>query len=303
MTLPRQVVPGATIFMTRRILRRHHLLRPDPEMNRIVTYALAAGAKRYDIAVHAVTVMSTHVHMVLTDQVGNYPEFLAFFHRLVALMTKVHRKWEGPVWDHEQTSIVHLTTEESVIEKIAYTLANPVAAGLVRTVSEWPGVCAAAKGRSVRCLAARRPEGYLDPKNPQWSDDARVELSPPACLIQRRSPLAVEALIDAEVERLERAAHTRMRRNGWQFMGARGIRRVPPTRRAVSFRPLRNLNPTFAIGRGMREAFLAAVRSLREFRAAYRLAYEQWRSGVRSARFPAGSWEVVRYHGAKTDAP
>ncbi len=68
----------------------------------------AVSAERFGIAVHAVTVMSTHLHAVLTDVLGNYPEFLALFHRLVALMTKVHRKWEGPVWDHEQTSIVQL---------------------------------------------------------------------------------------------------------------------------------------------------------------------------------------------------
>src|SRR6185436_1576738 len=37
------------------------------------------------------------------------------------------------------TSGVRLLTRAAVVEKIAYTLANPVAAGLVWSAREWPG--------------------------------------------------------------------------------------------------------------------------------------------------------------------
>jgi putative transposase len=33
-----------------------------------------------------------------------------------------------------------LLTEQTVIEKIAYVMANPVQAGLVRRAREWPGI-------------------------------------------------------------------------------------------------------------------------------------------------------------------
>ena len=42
------------------------------------------------------------------------------------------RKWEGPTWDHERPSVVRLLTEQAIIEKLAYVMANPVKAGLVR---------------------------------------------------------------------------------------------------------------------------------------------------------------------------
>jgi hypothetical protein len=44
------------IFMiTRRTLRRTHLLRPDARMTAFYLYALAVTARRHGIVVHAVT--------------------------------------------------------------------------------------------------------------------------------------------------------------------------------------------------------------------------------------------------------
>jgi len=54
----------------------------------------------------------------------------------------------------------------------------------------------------------------------------------------------------------------------------------------------------FAVGRGQRKAFSEAVTMLRAFRRAYRDAFEQWRSGVRSVVFPQGTWCMCRVHGA-----
>ena len=92
MTQPRLVVPGATVMVTRRTLRRHHLFRPDPAIRQLYLYTLAVCAKKYDVLVHTVTLMSTHEHLVITDTKGQYPDFLGSLHRLVALGTKALRK-------------------------------------------------------------------------------------------------------------------------------------------------------------------------------------------------------------------
>lgn len=84
-----------TVMVTRRTLRRTHLLRPDAAFNQLYRYCLAVLAARYGILVHAVVVMSTHEHLVLTDSRGQLPRFLQELHRLVALGVKVLRKWEG----------------------------------------------------------------------------------------------------------------------------------------------------------------------------------------------------------------
>jgi putative transposase len=126
MSQPRQVIAGATYLLTRRVLRRHLLFRPDAAITQLLIYTLAVSVRRYGIRVHALCAMSTHLHLVVTDDKCMLPSFLQFFHRLVALGTKVFRAWEGPVWDHDATSVVRLETPKAVVEKIAYVLANPL---------------------------------------------------------------------------------------------------------------------------------------------------------------------------------
>src|SRR3954467_9867026 len=168
MSQPRKIVPGATYLVTRRTLRRHLLFRPDAAITQLLIYALAVSTRRFGLQVHALCAMSTHLHLVVTDVQGVLPRFLQFFHRIVALGTKVLRKWEGPVWDHEATSVVRLLTHAAVVEKIAYVLVNPVAAGLVRHAREWPGAKVHVGEIGCGVLHAVRPSAYLDPENPQW---------------------------------------------------------------------------------------------------------------------------------------
>src|SRR4051812_19453191 len=104
MTMPRRVLPGMTVMVTRRTLRRTHLFRPDKQLNQLFVYCLAVLAERHSILVHAAVLLSTHEHLVLTDLLGQLPCFLQELHRAMALGVKVLRKWEGAVWDHEKTS-------------------------------------------------------------------------------------------------------------------------------------------------------------------------------------------------------
>src|SRR6185436_5501836 len=184
MSQPRQIVPGATYLLTRRALRRHMLFRPDAAITQLVLYTLTVSARRYGLHVHALCLMSTHLHLVVTDVDGLLPRFLQFFHRLVALGTKVLRTWEGPVWDHEPTSVVRLLTPEAVVEKIAYVLANPVAAGLVEQAHEWPGAKVLVDELGGGVLRVKRPDVYFDRTNPQWPEEATLELTLPPGVAQ-----------------------------------------------------------------------------------------------------------------------
>ena len=116
-TQPRLIEPGGVYLVTRRTLRRYHLFAPDPRMNRIFLYTLAVAATRVGVLVHTAVLMSTHEHLVVSDPEGRLPEFLHYLHRHVALATKVLRKWDGAVWDHESTSVVELRTPAAVAER------------------------------------------------------------------------------------------------------------------------------------------------------------------------------------------
>ncbi|APR78423.1 Transposase [Minicystis rosea] len=283
-------------------MRRHLLFRPDARINQLLTYALAVSAHRLGLQVHAFCAMSTHLHLVVTDVHGLLPRFLQFFHRLVALGTKLLRRWEGPVWDHEATSVVRLLTRAAIVEKIAYVLANPVAAGLVRHAREWPGAMVGSSEVGTGVLRASRPQTYFDPSNPQWPAEVSLPiLLPPS--IERSGADPFRAEVAAEVERLEQEAHAEMRRKGLRFLGPERVRKISPQDRISSFEPARDRNPTFAVGREQGGAWHRAVEAVRSFRMSYRAAIERWRAGLRSVAFPSGTWWMRVFHGADVAEP
>ncbi|WP_437751182.1 transposase [Sorangium sp. So ce1389] len=302
MSQPRNIAPGATYLITRRALRRHLLFRPDALITQLLVYTLAVSARRYNIQVHAVCAMSSHLHLVVTDPDGVLPRFLQFFHRIVALGTKVLRQWEGPVWNHEATSVVRLLTHTAVVEKIAYVLANPVAAGLVRHAREWPGAKVDVNEIGRGELRTARPSAYFDPENPKWPEQAALPLAlPPA--VEQDGAEGFRLAVAAEIDRREAQAHATAHRQGLRFLGAERASKISPYARATSSEALRDGNPTFAVGREQGGAWRIAAAAVRTFRAAYRASLERWRSGVRSAVFPAGTWWMRIFHGVSvTDA-
>jgi hypothetical protein len=91
-----------------------------------------------------------------------------------------------------------------------------------------------------------------------------------------------------------------VQKKGWRFLGRERLATLSPYDRAKSFEPLRGRNPTFAVGRGQREAFFEAVLELRTFRKAYRLALDHWRTGARNVLFPVGTWLMHWLHRVDT---
>jgi hypothetical protein len=57
----------------------------------------------------------------------------------LALCTKALRGWPEEVFNKKSTGVHALLTPESIVESIAYLIANPVAAGAVRYARDWPG--------------------------------------------------------------------------------------------------------------------------------------------------------------------
>ncbi|WP_437305073.1 transposase [Sorangium sp. So ce388] len=295
MSQPRAIVAGATYLLTRRALRRHLLFRPDAAITQLILYVLAVSANRYGIRVHALCAMSTHLHIVVTDVDGVLPRFLQYFHRLVALGTKALREWDGPVWGHEATSVVRLMTRAAVVEKISYTLANPVGAGLVKRAWQWPGakVLVGDLGRGV--LRARRPDVYFDPSNPAWPEDAAIALTLPPTVAEHGAD-DFRREVAAELRRQEAEARSTIHRKGIRFLGPERVCMVSPGERATSFEPSRRINPTFAVGRGHADARKVAAAAVRAFRTAYRDALERWRAGLRGVLFPAETWWMRVFH-------
>jgi REP element-mobilizing transposase RayT len=295
---PRQVLPQATYLITRRTILQHMLLRPDQRMTQILLYSLALFARRHGLQVHAFCAMSTHLHLVVTDTDGNLPLFLHSFHRMVALCTRRLRRWKHVVWDKSSTSVVRLETPVAVVEKIAYVLANPVAARLVRRAHQWPGAKVLASDIGSGEIGADRPRFYLNPKNPSWPERATLPVALPPGLEPDAVPL-FHRQVAAEIARVEERVQAEMR--GKTFPNARDLCTVPPETRvepARSAKSSADRNPTFAPGRNQVEAARHAASALGTFRSLYRQALARWRDLERDVVFPAGTWWMRVFHGA-----
>jgi putative transposase len=300
MSQARPIHPGTTYLITRRTERRHCLLRPDHLMNAFIQYAFAISADRHGILLHAFCAMSTHLHYVVTDPLGKLPRFLEMFHRLVALGVKTIRKWDGAVWDRSQTSVVKLGTRQAMVEKIAYTLANPVAAGLVQNAHEWPGVKTCINDIGQRALEAQRPDQYFRAKNPKWVPNLELHITFPPSIPATDAQAFLDDIRN-ELTNLEGAAHAEIPQD--DVLGAERATNISPESRITSREAVCQLNPTFAIGRGnTKEVRAAAIAERREFHSAYRGALLKWRAGDRSVEFPAGTYAMRVVHGARVAA-
>jgi putative transposase len=296
MTQPRQIVAGSTYLITRRVLRRHYLLTPDAFINNLFVFFLAVLGAKYDIVFHAFCLMSTHEHLILTDIEGKLPKFLCEYHRLTALVLKVYRKWEGPAWEPDKPSVVHLQTPEAVAQAIAYVMANPTQCWAVKDAADWPGLISNPRDLWTGTWNATKPTTYLNQDSDRWPARATLSLQIPAMLTRGfANPLSV---IKAEYQARLDDARQKAETEGKHFMGPERIKKVSPYQRATGWEDLRELNPTFTVGRGQHDARKLAIKAVKAFRGAYRAARELWRAGNRLVQFPAGTWWMRVFHGA-----
>lgn len=294
MTQAREIIQGATYLLTRRVLHRRFLLRPDPTMTQFILYSLAVAAERHKVQVNAYCAMSTHIHMVVTDPNGILPRFLHSFHQLVAMGVKQLRRWKGAVWDNARTSVVQLMTPEAVLEKVAYTLANPVIAGAVQLAHQWPGAKNLVEEIGIGTRQVARPKVYFSSKGSKWPENATIEIALPPMIEDGQK---FRENVAERIANEEKKAH---KKNSSHPSNAKKHRAVTisPYKRATSKEPHYTEKPTFAVGHGNKDAYDAACAALRSFRAAYRKALTGWRAGDRSVVFPPGTWWMREFHTA-----
>jgi REP element-mobilizing transposase RayT len=280
MTAPRQILPGVTYLVTRRCAHRHFLLRPGKTTNDVFHYVLALAARRFGIRLHAFCVLSNHYHLVVTDPEARLPAFHQFLDSLVARALNASLgRWEA-FWAPNSYSAVALVTPGDVIAKAAYVLANPVAAGLVRRGSLWPGLWSAPQRVGAGAARVGRPTHFFDPQG-YLPTEVELELTPPpgfGSAEEYRERLAA-ALVDLEA----RAATERR-----EFLGAVRVMAQKPTGRPAGREARRVLSPRVAARDKWKR--VEALTRLAEFLGRYRAAREARRRGASDVVFPAGTY-------------
>ncbi len=297
MTAPRQVLNGASYLVTRRCSERRFFLRPSKKTTAIFRYVLAVVAARYDILIHAFCVLSNHFHVVLTDPHARLPEFHRDLDALVARAVNCSLgRWET-FWDPDSYSAVRLEGPGAILEKMVYVLANPVAAGLVRHATDWPGLWSDPDLIEGEALTVERPKEFFRADGP-LPTLAHLQLHPPPGF--ESDPSLVQTLRRLLQEAEHRAA-AEMGEAGRSFLGIARVLAQNPSARPASGEPRRALSPRVACKNKWKR--IEALLRLAEFGRAYRHALDAWRAGARDALFPPGTWLMRVQHRVCCAAP
>ncbi len=284
MTAPRRILKGTSYLVSRRCTQREFLLKPSALLNLIFKYVLATAAHRYEVLIHAVCVMSNHFHLVVTDVRGNLPEFGRVLDGILAkALNALHGRWEN-FWAPCSYSAVALITPEDILEKVAYTLANPAIAGLVEKGREWPGVWSDPRFIGSNGERIERPGHYFAEEGSMEPSEELVFSVPPGF----ESAEAFREQVIARVREIEKAAATEREASGKTVLGARRVLRQRPTDRPADDEPRRVLNPRIA-ARDKRKR-IRALRRLARFLRRYRRALKRFLRGERNVVFPRGTY-------------
>ncbi len=295
MTMPRQVLPGTTYLVTRRCSQRQFLLRPSPTTTSIFGYLLAVAARRFSVSVHAFCVMSTHFHLVVTDTNARLPAFEQYLDSLVARALNAALGRCESFWAPSSYSAVSLSSPEDVIEKAAYVLANPVAAGLVKRGREWPGLWSEPDQIGAGRIRFTRPESFFRAEGPM-PEAVELELTVPPGF--ESSAQFRDRLIAALTVHEERAA---VASRGSTFLGAARVLAQEPFSRATALEPLRGLNPRIASRDKWKR--IEALSRLKEFLTSYRAAWQAMRQGTQDVIFPSGTYWLRIAFGVRCAVP
>jgi REP element-mobilizing transposase RayT len=293
MTDPRQILPGKTYLTTRRCSERRFFFKPTAKSKQIFLYALAVYARRYRILVHGFCVLSNHCHLSLTDPYGRLPDFMRDLHSVLARATNCYLdRWDA-FWERSSYSAVDLVNAAAVHEKLVYLLANPVAAGLVRHARNWPGLWSDPRRIGGEPYTVERPKRFFD-QDGDMPAVAHLQLTPPPGF--EDDPSFVDGLLES-LRQAEELAAENVEREGRTFLGAAMILAQSSFARPGSGEPRRGLRPRVACRNKWKR--IEALQQLKDFGEAYKAALAAWRTGLRDALFPEGTWLMRVIHSAR----
>ena len=287
MTAPRQVLPGTCYLVTNRCTQRQFLLKPSKLGNQVFLYLLAVAARRYHILVHAYCVMSNHYHLVVTDLDARLPEFEQYLDGLAGRALNALVGHREIFWSSGSYSAVELTSARDVVDKVAYTLANPVTAGLVKSGRRWPGLWSSPDLMGGVSRLVPRPNHFFDPKG-GMPEAVPLELTVPPGFV------SAEAFREELLPELATREAEAKKKVGF-FLGVARVLAQKPTTRPKTEEPLGRLKPRVAAKDKWKR--IEALGRLVTFLTEYRAAWREWHRGNRSVVFPAGTYQLRVAHG------
>jgi hypothetical protein len=192
-----------------------------------------------------------------------------------------NRRFES-IWSNAQPfSATLLLTPNAVLDKLVYTLTNPVKDGLVRDYRKFPGYHTRPSDWRVPTREVERPSFYF--KN--TPEKLTYQVSAPSQLGDSLEHAI--ATVELHIRNAQQQAAVELAAQRRSVVGVAAILATNPLDAPTTPRPIGELNPTLA-GGGDREALSVAKRAVKLFRTAYRAAWEDFKAGALTL-FPGGT--------------
>lgn len=310
-TKPRQIVPGRTWFVTGRAIARQHRFVPTVEVVHTLSYCLAATMQRYSVQLHGFVWMSNHYHLVLTDLVGQMPDFMRDLNSLSSKALNALRGQRGQNFERSGYNAVIVADRERALRHCAYTEANPCRASLVDTAQAWEGLTSA-RLEYGDTLSVKRPDfglwgrasrdddAPMDPRREYYCgrikcpEVAEFGLTCPPN--QGEAIRETRARVRGQVKLLEDEARAQRSAAERSVLGMEQARQLSPKSAPTNQEQYFGKEPTVS-GQDPKQRKLIE-QALAEFIERYRAALDEYKAKGK-ALFPEGTWWMKRYLKAK----
>jgi putative transposase len=286
MTPPRYNAPGTTWLVTRRCSERRFFLRPDTFVTRALLFVLGFAVALYGVEIHAAVALSNHWHLVLTDVRGKKSAFVQFVHSMIGRAINAFRGRFEAFWSPGRPCMVQLLTRDDILDKMVYVMLNPVRAGLVERVVDWPGLVTKPEQLVGGPRETERPRRFFDPRGVLGASTRFAYTRPPGF-----DDLSDEELVSLLRERVEAGEKALAAERG----------QLPAMKADAVLKQHWNSAPKSHAPRFRREPHVAcrdqrlrvsALLQLVAFREAYRDALRRFQEGRRGTLFPFGTLQM-----------
>ena len=296
----RRQAPGQHYLITTRCHQARFFLRPDTDLNRAVLEWLTRAQRRFpELRLLAVCVLSNHLHLVVQDRAGELADWASYLLGNLARATHRLRGRTGACFER-RCSAEPILDDEALVERVVYTVINPVKAGLCRRAEAWPGVVLFARGLRPEPI----PVSWIDRDRDRQAGAAarrRGEASPPSEAFRVEASLAIDPLpselhgsghgpLPGAIEAREQELAAERRQAGLRPLGAARV--LAQSWHATPRHPKRGPRPLcHTASPALREAFREG---LRRFVELFREASERLREGASQLAFPEWSFPPGR---------
>ena len=280
--------------ITIRTIQSRLLLRPSPELNEIVRGVLGRALSLYDVKLAAFSVMSNHIHLLVTPANGKeLADFMGYVNGNLSKEVGRLHDWTGTLWDRRYRAI-NVVDDDAQVARLRYLLSQGCKEGFVDRPADWPGAnCVEALlggttmtgtwiDRTARYEACRRGEEVAAEA---FEERYPVTLTPLPCWRELSEDEYRHRCGDLVAD-IERETATRNAKLGRKPLGAAWVMAQNPHDRPLNS----SKSPAPRVHASTKKARKLFMAACRRFVDGFRRAADLLKQGHREVEFPLYSF-------------